>query len=77
MGEEDLGRLRAAGLGDEAILHAVEVASYFNFVNRLADGLGVRLEEAWPHPLIGEPDALHRRTGRDSAGDGAGGGDDA
>lgn len=51
--------LRTAGWGDEAILHACEVVSYFNFVNRLADGLGVRLEEGWPHPLIGEPDHLH------------------
>ena len=51
--EADLDRLRQAGYTDEAILHACEVASYYNFVNRMADGLGVALEPDWPHPLIG------------------------
>lgn len=36
--------LRAAGLEDRGILEIVEVTAYFNFVNRLADGLGVSLE---------------------------------
>lgn len=36
--------LRAAGLEDRGILEVVEVTAYFNFVNRLADGLGVSLE---------------------------------
>jgi len=26
-------------------LRATEIAAYFNFVNRMAEGLGVRLEE--------------------------------
>ncbi len=51
--EGDVTKLREAGLGDEAVLHVVEIVSYFNFVNRMADGLGVSLEEAWPHPPIG------------------------
>jgi uncharacterized protein YciW len=63
----DVERLREAGLDDEGVLHVVEVVSYFNFVNRMADGLGVRLEEAWPHPIIGEPDELH--GGEDRADD--------
>jgi len=37
--------LREAGLDDRQILHATLVVSYFNFVNRNALGLGVRLEE--------------------------------
>lgn len=37
--------LRKAGFDDAAILHATEVTSYFNFVNRLVNGLGVELEE--------------------------------
>ena len=41
----DLAELRSHDLSDEAILHAVEVIAYFNFVNRLADGLGVAMEE--------------------------------
>ena len=44
--EEDIERLRAAGYGDRAILDIVLVAAYFNFVNRVALGLGVRLEES-------------------------------
>lgn len=58
MRPEDVEALRAAGLSDEAVLHACEVVAYFNFVNRMADGLGVALEPDWPHPLLelGESD---------------------
>ena len=41
-------QLRAAGLSDRDVLDAVEVISYFNYINRIADGLGVDLEE-WMH----------------------------
>jgi uncharacterized peroxidase-related enzyme len=54
----DVERMRTAGLSDEAILHACEVVSYFNYVNRMADGLAVQLEEDWDQPLLrmpGEP----------------------
>ena len=37
-------RLAAEGVDDEEMLHVVEIAAYFSFVNRLAEGLGVRLE---------------------------------
>lgn len=36
--------LRAAGIHDEAILAATEIIGYFNFVTRMAHGLGVELE---------------------------------
>ena len=49
----DVEALRHAGWSDEAILHACEVVAYFNFVNRLADGLGVQLEAGWREPIIG------------------------
>lgn len=39
-----LEALRCAGFADEALLRATEITGYFNFVNRLADGLGVELE---------------------------------
>lgn len=39
-----LAALRAAGWDDAVILRATEIVGYFNFVNRLADGLGVELE---------------------------------
>ena len=44
---DDTGSLRAAGFGDRAILDICQIASYYNYVNRLADGLGVELEEQW------------------------------
>ncbi len=43
--EEDINNLRQAGLSDSAIHDAAAVTAYFNFVNRTASGLGVRLEE--------------------------------
>ncbi|MCI0389378.1 MAG: peroxidase [Acidobacteria bacterium] len=41
---DDVARLRAAGLSDAAIHDAAVIAGYFNFVNRVALGLGVELE---------------------------------
>jgi len=42
---DDINDLRAAGLTDEEIVRANLIASYFNFSNRIALGLGVELEE--------------------------------
>ena len=42
--EGDVAALRAAGFGDRAILDAVEIVGYFNYINRIADGLDVDLE---------------------------------
>lgn len=47
MGEDDVEALRGHGFSDRAILGIAQVASYFSFVNRLANGLGVELEDAW------------------------------
>lgn len=44
--ERDLEPLRSAGLSDRDIHDACAVASYYCFVNRMANGLGVELEEA-------------------------------
>ena len=38
-------RARHAELTDHMLHDIVQVVSYFNYVNRLADGLGVELEE--------------------------------
>ncbi len=46
MAEVDLAAMRAAGLDDRDILDANLTVAYFAFVNRIADGLGVPLEEA-------------------------------
>lgn len=47
MTDDDVERLREAGLSDAAILDVCQVASYFNYVNRMALALGVELEEYW------------------------------
>jgi uncharacterized peroxidase-related enzyme len=38
---DDLERLRRAGFEDRAILQINLIASWFNYINRVADGLGV------------------------------------
>ena len=42
--ESDVQGLRKAGFDDRAILDICQVTAYFNFVNRMALGLGVELE---------------------------------
>ncbi len=37
----DLQRLRDVGFTDQAILQIKLIASWFNYINRVADGLGV------------------------------------
>ncbi len=36
-----MSKLREAGLSDRAIHDAAQVTAYFNYINRIADGLGV------------------------------------
>jgi uncharacterized peroxidase-related enzyme len=38
---EDLDRLRAAGFDDVGILQITLIAAWFNYINRVADALGV------------------------------------
>lgn len=47
MVEADVHALRDAGWSDAAILDVNQVTGYYAFVNRLADGLGVELEDFW------------------------------
>jgi NAD(P)H-hydrate epimerase len=46
--EADVAALRQVGLDDRAIVDANQVVAYFNYVNRVVEGLGVELEERWP-----------------------------
>lgn len=70
MTREDVDSLRAVGLDDRAIVDANQVVAYYNYVNRVADGLGVELELSWPseqrrrrhHPQL---DALPAVAGAD------------
>ena len=41
MTRDDADSLRARGFSDEAIVDAAEAASFFNYINRVADALGV------------------------------------
>jgi uncharacterized peroxidase-related enzyme len=43
--EEDIESLRNVGFNDGEILDICQITAYFAFVNRLASGLGVELEE--------------------------------
>jgi uncharacterized peroxidase-related enzyme len=42
--EGDIERLRAAGFDDRGILQITLIASWFNYINRVADALGVGRE---------------------------------
>ena len=44
---EDVDRLRDAGFNDRTILDINQIVAYFAYVNRVADGLGVKLEDFW------------------------------
>jgi uncharacterized peroxidase-related enzyme len=46
--EPDVSRLRAVGFSDTDILHIAEVVAYFAYANRVADGLGIPLEDWIP-----------------------------
>ncbi len=40
----DVDSLRDVGFGDRDVLDICEVVAYYAYVNRIADGLGVELE---------------------------------
>ncbi len=44
---DDVDSLRSAGFDDRAILDVCQVTCYYAYVNRLADGLGVEMEDQW------------------------------
>ena len=64
MSEADVMGLRTHGFSDEQIVVAAQVVSYFNYINRIADGLGVDDEEAM---TLGREEWLGRK-GRDYLG---------
>ena len=45
MTKGDVESLRRVGLSDRDILDVCEVTAYYAYVNRIADGLGVELED--------------------------------
>ncbi len=45
---DDVNALRAAGWSDATIHDTVQIIAYFNYINRIADALGVELESDLP-----------------------------
>jgi len=48
IGKDDHERLRSAGFDDKGILQITLIAGWFNYINRVADALGVGREEDPP-----------------------------
>jgi len=48
MSAADTAKLRATGFSDRDILDIVEVAAYYAYANRIADGLGIATEDWIP-----------------------------
>jgi uncharacterized peroxidase-related enzyme len=46
--QADIANLRALGWSDRAVHDAAQATAYFNYINRIADGLGVDLEPGMP-----------------------------
>lgn len=57
----DVERLRAHGFDDEQITLAAQVIGYFNYITRIADGLGVDDEPS----MTLSHDEWRKRKGRD------------
>ena len=47
VGAEDADLLRSYGWDDAAIHDAIQVVSFFNYINRVAEGVGIEDEPEW------------------------------
>jgi uncharacterized peroxidase-related enzyme len=47
VGSADVDAMRAEGWSDAAIHDALQVISYFNYINRIADAVGIDGEPEW------------------------------
>jgi len=45
--QSDIDEMRAQGLDDASISDAIQVVGYFNYVTRVADGVGIEDEPEW------------------------------
>ena len=46
----DIEALRVHDLDDATISDAIQVVSYFNYINRIAEGVGIEDEPEWDAP---------------------------
>jgi alkylhydroperoxidase family enzyme len=44
---QEIDRLRGVGWSDAAIHDAIQVISFFNYINRVADAVGIDSEPEW------------------------------
>jgi len=54
MSRQDIEHLRSSGFDDRAIHDATQIIGYFNYINRVADGLGINYEDfirPWEKPI--------------------------
>ena len=70
MGERHVQVLRDHGFSDTAIHDICQVAAYFNFVNRMADGLGVEIEGYWTEETLSISQEVFDAAGRGHLGRG-------
>ena len=47
VGRADVEELRGHGWDDEAIHDAIQVIAYFNYINRIAEAVGIGPEPEW------------------------------
>lgn len=47
VGATDVAALRAQGWDDPAIHDAIQLIAYFNYINRVAEGVGIEPEPDW------------------------------
>ena len=58
LSEADIQRMRGAGFTDLQILEVVQLAGWFNCITRIADALGVEVEDwraEWKKQILGVP----------------------
>jgi uncharacterized peroxidase-related enzyme len=57
VGRDDIDALRPHGLDDAAIHDAIQVIAYFNYINRVADAVGIEDEPEWAGDRARRPTA--------------------
>ena len=48
MNEAEIEKLRGHGWSDAGIHDAIQVISFFNYINRVAEAVGIEPEPDWP-----------------------------
>jgi uncharacterized peroxidase-related enzyme len=57
VGRGDVDALRGQGLDDAAVHDAIQVIAYFNYINRVADAVGIEDEPEWADDRARRPRA--------------------